>query len=339
SGRSVSTKPGAIQCEVLGMPLDNFIVRAKRRSVEKFRDPKGWDNLTLDDRLTLIGEVAGLPTAFEDGNLPAKQFDLLLLTTQLELLKQTGAFTRLQMRIISFASALEGIDNVPLVAKEMELILDIQTDTFWEGITPEILETVRRRLRHLAELIKPVERKVVVTDFEDDIGEGTEVTMPEEGSGVDKARFKMKVRRFIDNHRDHITLIKVRRGEPLTKQDLEELQRMLIEQEIANDILIADLDKEGGLGRFLRSLTGLDKAAAKEAFSTFVGLHQLNADQTEFLDLVINSLTEAGYVDPASFYESPFTDLDDMGIAGIFDRDQAKEIIQIVRTLNDAVAA
>ncbi|WP_024716988.1 DEAD/DEAH box helicase family protein [Gluconobacter oxydans] len=325
--------------EVLGMPLDNFIVRAKRRSVEKFRDPKGWDNLTLDDRLTLIEEVAGLPTAFEDGNLPAKQFDLLLLTTQLELLKQTGAFTRLQMRIISFASALEGIDNVPLVAKEMELILDIQTDTFWEDITPEILETVRRRLRHLAELIKPVERKVVVTDFEDDIGEGTEVTMPEVGSGVDKARFKMKVRRFIDDHRDHITLIKVRRGEPLTKQDLEELQRILIEQEIANDTLIADLDEEGGLGRFLRSLTGLDKAAAKEAFSTFVGLHQLNADQTEFLDLVINSLTEAGYVDPASFYESPFTDLDDMGIAGIFDRDQAKEIIQIVRALNDAVAA
>ena len=89
----------------------------------------------------------------------------------------------------------------------------------------------------------------------------------------------------------------------------------------------------------MRSLAGLDKAAAKEAFSTFVGQHQLNADQTEFLDLVINSLTESGYVDPASFYESPFTDLDDMGIAGIFDRDQAKEIIQIVRTLNDAVAA
>lgn len=325
--------------EVLGMPLDNFIVRAKRRSVEKFRDTNGWIDLTLDDRLALIEEVAGLPTAFDDGNLPAKQFDLLMLTAQLELLKQTGAFARLQMRIIRFASALEEMDNVPLVAKELELILDIQTDTFWEDITPEILETVRRRLRQLAELIKPVERKVVITDFEDDIGDGTEVNMPEVGSGVDKARFKMKARRFIDDHRDHITLIKVRRGEALTKQDLEELQRILIEQEIADDTLIADLDEEGGLGRFLRSLTGLDKAAAKEAFSAFVALHQLNADQTEFLDLVINSLTEAGYVDPASFYESPFTDLDDMGIAGIFDRDQAKEIIRIVRALNDAVAA
>lgn len=219
------------------------------------------------------------------------------------------------------------------------MILEIQTDGFWEDVTPEILENIRRRLRHLAELIKPVERKVVITDFEDDIGEGNEIAMPEVGSGVDKARFKMKVRRFIDDHRDHIALIKVRRGEALTKQDIAELQRILIEQEIADDTLIAGLEEEGGLGRFLRSLTGLDKAAAKAAFSAFVSQHQLTADQTEFLEIIINSLTETGFVDPASFYESPFTDMDDMGIAGIFDREQTKEIIAIVRSLNDAVAA
>lgn len=48
---------------------------------------------------------------------------------------------------------------------------------------------------------------------------------------------------------------------------------------------------------------------------------------------------EAGVMEPATFYESPFTDLDDMGIAGIFDREQTSEIIQIVRMLNAAVAA
>ncbi|WP_339109918.1 hypothetical protein [Thioclava sp. GXIMD4216] len=240
--------------EVLGMPLDNFIVRAKRRSVEQFRDPKNWNSLSLDDRLALIEQVAGLPTAYEDGNLPAKQFDLLMLNAQLELMKQTGGFLSLQTRIISFAATLEGLENVPLVAKEMALILEIQTDLFWEDITPEMLETIRRRLRHLAELIQPVERKIVITDFEDEIGIGAEVTMPEVGSGVDKARFKMKVRRFIEEHRDHITLIKVRRGEALTQQDLDELQRILIEQQIADGSLLAGLEEEGGLARFLRSL-------------------------------------------------------------------------------------
>ena len=44
----------------------------------------------------------------------------------------------------------------------------------------------------------------------------------------------------------------------------------------------------------------------------------------------------------AAFYESPFTDLDDLddlGIAGIIYREQASEKNQIVRMLNAAVAA
>lgn len=325
--------------EVLGMPLDNFIVRAKRRSVERFREKSNWDTLDLEARIALVDDVAGLPTAFEDGVLPAKQFDLLILSAQLDLLKQEGSFARLQTRIVQFASALEELSNVPIVAQQIELILEIQTQEFWEDITPEMLETVRLRLRNLAELIKPTERKIVITDFEDEIGTGTEVPMPEVGSGVDKARFKMKVRQFIDAHKDHITLIKVRRGEPLTKQDLSELERILIEQQVADDAVIAGLEGEGGLGRFLRSLTGLDRTAAKDAFSQFIAANQLNADQAEFLDLVVDSLTESGIVDPATFYESPFTDLDDMGIAGVFTREQAQEIIKIVRSLNEAAAA
>ncbi|MCL1630273.1 hypothetical protein M3N55_16280 [Roseibaca sp. V10] len=150
-----------------------------------------------------------------------------------------------------------------------------------------------------------------------------------------------RLQRHLDGteHEDHITLIKLRRGEQLTKQDFEELGRILIDQGVADDAVLSALDEEGGVGRFLRSLTGLDKAATKEAFSLFVSRYQLSADQMEFLDMVIDSLTESGFVDPTTFYESPFTDLDDMGIAGIFDREQTKEIIQIVRSLNEVVAA
>ena len=335
----INVTKSRLRDEVLGMPLDNFIVRAKRRHVERFQQGDAWDRLDLEARLALTEEVAGLPTSFDDGTLPAKQFDLLILNAQLQLLRQEGGFEKLQRRIIRFASALEALSNVPIVAKEIPLILDIQTDGFWEDITPEILEDVRRRLRNLAELIQPKERKIVITDFEDDLGEGAAITMTDVGSGVDKARFKMKVRQFIQEHDDHITLIKLRRAEQLTKKDLEELGRILIEHGVADEAFLEGLEAEGGIAQFLRSLTGLDKAATKEAFSEFVGRHQLSADQVEFLDMVIDSLTESGFVDPASFYESPFTDFDDMGIAGIFDRDQTKEIIRIVKTLNNVIAA
>ena len=325
--------------EVSAMPMENFIVRAKRRSVERFQNPDEWENLDLDARLALTDDVAGLPSAYDDGSLPAKQFDLLIFNAQLQLLKKAAGFAKLQKRIEQFASNLEALANVPMVAHELELILEIQTESFWEDITVEMLDAVRRKLRGLVELIQPKERRDIITNFTDEIGAGGVLDMPDIGSGVDKAKFKMKVRRFLEQQRDHITLMKVKRGEALTKQDLSELERFLVENGVADETSLNDLAEEGGLGRFLRSLTGLDRGAAKKAFSAFVAQHELTADQTEFLDLVIDSLTESGFVEPQVFYESPYTDIDDMGIAGVFDRVQTQEIIKIVRALNNAVAA
>ncbi len=186
---------------------------------------------------------------------------------------------------------------------------------------------------------KPTERKIVITDFEDEIGEGAGIDLPEVASGVDKGRFKMKVRRFIEDHRDHITLIKLRRGEPLTPQDLEELERFFLNQGIAAPEDLDAVKAEEGLGRFLRSLTGLDRAAAKGAFSAFTAEAQLSADQLEFLDRIIDALSETGLVDPKNFYESPYTDIDSQGIVGVFPKDQAKQIIEIVRVLNTVEVA
>jgi type I restriction enzyme R subunit len=55
--------------------------------------------------------------------------------------------------------------------------------------------------------------------------------------------------------------------------------------------------------------------------------------------MIVNALSENGLIDPEMFYESPFTDIDDQGIVGVFGVEKAKEIISIVRRLNAAVAA
>ena len=119
------------------------------------------------------------------------------------------------------ASQLETIGNVPTVAKQMELILEVQTDDFWQDVTPQMLETVRLRLRDLVKLIEADQRKPIFTDFEDEIGSGTDAPIDAGTVGTDTARFNGKVRQFLEAHRDHITLQKVRRGEQLTRQDLE----------------------------------------------------------------------------------------------------------------------
>jgi len=228
---------------------------------------------------------------------------------------------------------------VPTVAPQTDLILKIQTDMFWEDITVEILEDVRRRLRLLVDLIQPQERKVVITDFEDEIGGGEVIDLPEVGDGIDRAKFKMKVRRFVETHLNHLALQKIRRAEPVTKTDIQELENMLIEQGVAGPETLQELRSTEPLGSFLRRLVGLDRTAAKSAFSAFVGAYQLNADQTEFVDMVIDHLTENGIVEPSVFYESPFSDLDDMGIAGVFTTEQVAQVISIVGGLNRSAEA
>lgn len=114
---------------------------------------------------------------------------------------------------------------------------------------------------------------------------------------------------------------------------------MLISEGVADHEILEGLQNEGGLGVFLRSLTGLSRSTAKDLFSNFAAINQLSANQTEFIELIINSLCENGVVDPKSFYESPYTDLDDMGINGLFDPTQTAQIVSLVRSINETAAA
>ncbi len=325
--------------EVVGMNLDNFLVRPKRRQVEKFSAAEAWTTLNTEDRTELVNDVAGLPTSATDDDLPAKQFDALLLRAQLAVLNADAAFAELRKKIVQVACLLEELSNVPMVAQQLDLIQEVQTDDYWQGVTAPILEVARKRLRSLVKLIEIKKRDIVYTDFEDEIGPGSEVEVRGGAVGTDMAKFRMKARQFLTTHANHIAVLKLRRNDPLTPTDLSELERMFIEAGIVGIDDIERLETEGGLGLFVRSLVGLDREAAKAAFGQFTSGKTLTADQMEFLDMVINHLTEKGQMDPGLLYESPFTDFDPMGVAGVFTLTESKELIAVLEDVRRHAAA
>jgi type I restriction enzyme, R subunit len=318
--------------EVVGMTLDNFLVRAKRRAVETFQAQGAWSTLSRHDRETLIGEVAGLPSSLVDDDIAAKQFDLIVLSGQLALLRNEATFARCQEKVMAIAAKLETLANVPMVAAAMGLILEVQTDEFWQDVHAWTLEDMRRRLRALIKLIEGDERIIVYTNFEDEIGDGTDIILPDAGVGTDRPRFLMKARDFLKRHENHITVQKLRRNEQLTLQDLAELERILVEDVGATDTDLDEARAQGGLGLFVRSLVGLERDAAKAAFAEFLSGRNLNANQIEFVNLIIEHLTESGAMDPRRLYESPFTDLDAQGVSGVFPQ---ADVLRIVQLLND----
>jgi type I restriction enzyme R subunit len=325
--------------EVAAMSLDNFIVRPQRRFVEKFQARNAWQQLGPDERAELAEHIAGLPSAYEDDDLAAKQFDYLVLQAQLAVLRSDPPLVNQQARIMGIASRLEELSNVPMVAAEMALILEVQTDEFWQDINLPILENARRRLRQLVKLIEPKDRTIVYTDFEDEIGAAVDVTLPNIGAGTDKARFLMKVRHFLTQHENHITIQKLRRNEQLTPQDLSELERMFVAESVGSPEDLERVRSEGGLGLFVRSLVGLDREAAKQALAGFVSGRTLSANQIEFIDLIIDYLTDRGVMDPRRLYESPFTDVDDQGVSGVFTPSEVKIIVDTLAQVKAKAAA
>lgn len=324
--------------EVGGMNLDNFLVRAHRRAVEKFGDERAWARLSLDDQAELVNEVAGLPSSVTDDDLAAKQFDALILRTQLAVLRVESAFAGLKKKVIELAGLLEEMSNIPAVARELALIQEVQGDDFWQDVSAPMLETVRRRLRALIKLIEVKRRGIVYTDFEDAIGEGAAIEVKGVGAGADMVRFKMKARNFLRDHQDHIAVQKLRRNEPLTATDLVELERIFVEAGVAEPADLERVKADGGLGLFVRSLVGLDREAAKAAFGAFMAERTLSANQIEFLNMVIDHLTDRGQMDPRLLYESPFTDLDPMGVAGLFG-DDAAAVVDILSEVRRRAAA
>ncbi len=163
--------------------------------------------------------------------------------------------------------------------------------------------------------------------------------MPFAASGTDKARFLMKVRHFLAQHENDFTIMKLKHNQQLTAQDLSELERMFIEEGIGGSDDLKQIRDEGGLGIFIRSLVGLDREAAKSALGEFMEGRILTANQIEFVDLIIDYLTERGTVDPRRLYESPFTDIDDQGVSGVFALEDVKVLVRVLESVSSRAAA
>jgi len=214
------------------------------------------------------------------------------------------------------------------------LIQEVQTDEWWEDVTLPMLEAVRRRLRGLVQLIEKKARKPLYTDFEDELGQATQVKFAEFSEPDQFERFRAKARAFLRAHQDHIAIYKLRMNRPLTAADLAELERMLAESGVGGRELIEKAKQEAhGLDAFVRSLVGLDREAAKAALAGFIARKQFTANQIEFVDLIVNHLTEHGAMDAARLYESPFTDLAPAGPESLFSPAQVEELMRALEQL------
>jgi len=295
------------------MNPDNFMVRAHLQHVERFKNAVSWDALSDSDIHEIENHIAGLPSQIETDEIEARFFDLSALRMQIALIeKDAGTFESTRKRVIEIAASLEEKDAIPAVKQQLEYLRAIQTTEFWECIDLAALEDLRIRLRGLVQFIDKSKRKIVYTNFEDEIisvREDEAIPMPK----MTGKQYAKKVEDYLRGHQDEIAIQRLRNNQPLTPTDLQSLEKTLLSigEDEGRRLLTSmlQIQEMPTLAHLVRRIVGMDRGAAKAAFATFLADRSLNAQQMRFVELVIDQLTARGFMEPAALYEAPFRGL------------------------------
>ena len=308
--------------EVAAMNRENFIVRMQLEAVERFQKRESWERLTTSDVETLQRDVAGLPSEIKTDDIESRLFDLMALKMQLALAESdTGTFEQHRQRVVEIAMLLEEKSAIPAVVAQLAYLASVQETAFWEGIALNGLEELRMHLRGLVPFLDKKTRTIVYTDFRDeimDMREGAGDYLPRM-TGI---QYEKKVQEYLKNHLDHIVIHRLRTNQSLTAIDLQGLEQTLVEigEDDGQTLLTRLLDRSGtpSLAHFVRSMVGMDRAAAQEAFSEFLSNRSLTTPQIRFIEMVIDQLTARGVMEPSALYEAPFNSMHASGPEALF---------------------
>ena len=313
---------------------ENFLVRQHWRTVEKYKDPHAWNALTDLELKELMDHIGPLVTESGEDEL-AKRFDLMCYGIQLGLLVKGQPSDAHLTQVKQIGARLSKKGSVPAVGAKMSLIKEIQEHPFWADLSILKAEQLRIDLRNLIKFIDKEQGQIVYTDFEDEIsGNIKEVDLLYGTNNLEA--YKRKVEQFIQSQRDNITIGRLRNNIPITQTELNELDKMLFTQgDIGNKAQFEHVYGPQPLGKFIRSIVGMDIEAAKAAFSKFINAPALNPNQIRFVDTIIQYLTVNGVIDAGALFSAPFTDIASNGLIDVFNADDSAEIISLVNRVNE----
>jgi type I restriction enzyme R subunit len=312
---------------------ESFIVRQHWKEVEKYKDPNAWNALTDLDIKELFDHIAPLMSE-TDQDEKAKRFDALMFDIQLSILNGEKKQVSLIQKVVATAGKLSKKASIPSVASKMDFIRDAQDKTFWKAGDIPATERIRIELRELMKFLDAEETIIYYTSFIDEVGQHvTEHKIVYDFNDLDA--YKRKVENYLKQNSNHITIHKLRNNIQITQGELDVLQEMLYEQgDLGTKEQLTQVLGEEPLGRFIRSIVGLEMNAAKDAFGKILSGQTLNSQQIRFMDMLINFFNVKGIIEKDMLFEPPFTDINTSGIMGVFDENFSSEIIAKIEEIN-----
>lgn len=308
---------------------ENFRVRQHIQHVHKYKNKANWNSLTVMNVNEIKEHISPIIVPFNDDEF-AKRFDLVMYTIELAKLQIKNA-TKPIRSVVTTAEALSKLGTIPQVVQQKPIIDKVLIEEFWESADIFELESVREALRDLIKFIEKEKQKIYFTNFKDEVLE-----VKENGPifhSNDLQNYKKKVHHYLQEHRDHLAIHKLRNNKQLTEQDLKSLESILWYELGTKE----DYEKDFGdtlVTKLVRQIVGLDPQAANEAFSEFLSNEKLNIYQSRFVKLIVDYVVKNGVMDKKVLQQDPFKSVG--SIVELFkdNMEDARKIIGIIDEIN-----
>ena len=310
---------------------DNYQVRMNLKYVHKYKNEELWKSIGTVAQSEIKDYISPLINSLNDDEL-AKRFDLVMYSIQLAYLQGNNA-TRGIKSVLNTAEQLSKLGTIPQVQEQKYVIEKVMTEAFWESADIFELEEVRTALRELLKYLERENQKIYYTNFEDII------VHEERNESIynvnDLKDYRKKVEHYLKEHKDELAIYKLRNNKRLTKQDIESLEEILLQQ-LGNP---SDYQKEFGdtpVSKLVRKIVGLDRAAANEAFSEFLNNESFNTKQIHFVKLIVDYVVKNGFIEDNSvLMEDPFRSVG--SIIDLFENN-IDERNKLIKTINEIKA-
>lgn len=325
-----------LKADMCELPRETISVRRELRNVIELCESGLIDALSPATYHLLESKMSPLMSARTLKDKDATRFDRLIAATQQVLITGSSELENCK------AELLEQIQNLAVTINQVRAkktaIEEIQSQTYWDTLTVEILEQSRLQLRAIMKYKKSssVQSMMVLTtgisEDKDKIYSTDRTVII--GSNSEAMAYRARVKTILDQMlSDNPILQKLHLNQTITESELQTLSSTILAQHPGVDV--NTLNQFYGrtaneLIDTLRDLIGLDPELVSKQLDIFLLAHNLTYMQTLFINQLCTYISQNGRIAIATFYEDPFARLTNGEGLDLFDEQSADHLLELL---------
>lgn len=328
-----------IHADIGSLDMNTIAVRDNWQAVERCKNEKYLNQFAPKTKSELIEQIAPLMQWRNImGQSDAYRFDHEIAIIQTLLYSDPSQIDQYRIALLAKTSKLQmHLNEVRVKAPE---IAAIQKDSYWQDLSFVQLEQSRKALRgiiHLRDKVAPPPTPDYVIDIKENPEEIHVAARAANIVSIDYQIYRQEVEKTLAPLFDtDMVLKKIRFGELVTEQELVQLNSLVHTQNPNVDLNTLKAffpDSTVSLDKILRTIIGMDQNAIEKEFTAFVQQTHtvMNAKQQRFIGMLKNHLARFGAINIDQLYDKPFTSVHDMGLDGVFSKEQADVIQQFIQ--------